>query len=60
MTAPKPEVAKVPIPADAVEFHHLIRVQKPRRWRAGRRGEAALVEMLTERIAYLEKAAAKK
>ena len=49
------EVAKVPVPADAGELAHLIGVQKARRWRAGRRGDAALLAMLSERIAYLEK-----
>ena len=60
VAAPRPEVAKVPIPADAGELAHLVQVQKARRWRANRRGDEALVAMLTERIAYLEKAAAKK
>ena len=60
VAAPKVEVAKVPIPADAGELHHLVQVQKARRYRAGRRGDEALVAMLSERIAYLEKAAAKK
>ena len=57
--APQPETAKVPIPADAGELHHLIGVQKARRWRAGRRGDEALVAMLTERIALLQKAVKK-
>ena len=60
VAAPKAEVAKVPIPADAGELAHLVQVQKARRWRAGRRGDEALVAMLSERIALLEKAAAKR
>ena len=60
VAAPKPETAKVPIPADAAALAHLVQVQKARRYRANRRGDDTLVAMLTERIAYLEKAAAKK
>jgi hypothetical protein len=52
------EVAKVQF-RPTLALAHLVQVQKARRWRAGRRGDEALVEMLTERIAYLEKAAAR-
>ena len=50
------EVAAIPVPKDSEALRHLIGVQKARRWRAGRRGDAALVAMLTERIAPLQKA----
>ena len=48
-----PEVAAIPVPKNAEALRHLIGVQKARRYRAGRRGDAALVALLEDRLELL-------
>jgi hypothetical protein len=48
------ETVDIEVPNNQDDLAHLIKVQRARRYRAGRRGDEGLVAMLDQRIALLE------
>lgn len=48
------------LPTDLPKLRQMLKISRDRRWRAGKRGDAALVEQMNKRVAELTAAIEKK